>query len=62
MRYLYAIIRLFKCKHNWNILTGEPLYTKKLLKKRSETPDAYRYFMQCKRCGDIKSKIVKNIK
>lgn len=52
MRYLYFIFRLFKCPHKYNILKGEAVYKRKRLK-------AYKYFLQCKRCGNIKKTIKK---
>lgn len=63
MKYLYAIIRLFKCKHHWKILSGEPLYKKIFFKNTTnDKPHAFKYFLKCRKCGKIKEDIVKNTK
>jgi len=53
MKHLYLLFRLFKCPHKYNILKGEQVVKKdKII--------AFKYFLQCSKCGKITKSIIKN--
>lgn len=53
MKHLYLIFRLFKCPHKYKILNGQQIIKKNKLK-------AFKYFLQCQKCGKIIKSVVKN--
>ena len=51
MKWLYLIIRRFKCKHKWEKVQEIIIWSE----DNDTMPIARKHILQCKRCGDMKT-------
>jgi hypothetical protein len=53
MKYLYKILRLFKCPHKWKIIKTIDVY-ENYFGTLSKLPIGEKYIKECKYCGEIR--------
>jgi len=60
MAHLYKFLRLFFCPHEWKVLHAHKtdVETRDAYDKVVESYDYKTYILECKNCGDLKSKRV----